>query len=183
MGVVGTPSGSGRALRLDPFALPMRYAARDHAADDEIRQIELDRDRVMLRRAVRGIRMNVGVPVAEFRGVTMRMLPPDGEEPAAVAVTLDHRDNGLSVPLNLSIESAMTAADHVRSIALFSEKNPRPLIAKFQLGAAAGRAEVATRVRLNGSQRLLAVAQLSDGSWWSGGAEVVVTESACLDDS
>lgn len=92
-------------------------------------------------------------------------------------------DNGLSVPLNLSIESAMTAADHVRSIALFSEKNPRPLIAKFQLGAAAGRAEVATRVRLNGSQRLLAVAQLSDGSWWSGGAEVVVTESACLDDS
>ena len=92
-------------------------------------------------------------------------------------------DNGLSVPLNLSIESAMTAADHVRSIALFSEKNPRPLIAKFQLGAAAGRAEVATRVRLNGSQRLLAVAQLSDGSWWSGGAEVVVTESACVDGS
>ena len=105
MGVVGTPSGSGRALRLDPFALPVRYAARDHAADDEIRQIELDRDRVMLRRAVRGIRMNVGVPVAEFRGVTMRMLPPDGEEPAAVAVTLDHRDNGLSVPLFVASDS------------------------------------------------------------------------------
>ena len=53
-------------------------------------------------------------------------------------------DNGLSVPLNLSIESAMTAADHVRSIALFSEKNPRPLIAKFQLGAAAAAAKVVT---------------------------------------
>ena len=46
-----------------------------------------------------------------------------------------------------------------------------------------GRAEIDTRVRLNGSQRLLAVAQLSDGSYWSGGVEVVVTESACLDDS
>ena len=56
-------------------------------------------------------------------------------------------------------------------------------MATFHLGAQAGRAEVATRVRLNGSQRLLAVAQLSDGSYWSGDAEVEVTESACLDAS
>ena len=68
MGVDGTP-GSGRALRLDPFALPVRYAARDGGADGQIRQIELDRERVVLRRAVRGIRMKVGVPVNEFRGV------------------------------------------------------------------------------------------------------------------
>jgi sulfur-oxidizing protein SoxY len=40
---------------------------------------------------------------------------------------------------------------------------------------------VATRVRLNGSQRVLVIAQLSDGSFWSGSAEVEVTESACLD--
>jgi sulfur-oxidizing protein SoxY len=92
-------------------------------------------------------------------------------------------DNGHSVPLRLRVESPMTAAQHVRSIALLSEKNPRPLIARFKFAAGAGRAEVATRVRLNGSQRLLAVAQLSDGSYWSGGVEVVVTESACLDDS
>lgn len=92
-------------------------------------------------------------------------------------------DNGHSVLLKLRVDSPMTAAAHVRGIALFSEKNPRPVIAKFRLGAGAGRAEVATRVRLNGSQRLLAVAQLSDGSYWSGGVEVVVTESACLDDS
>ena len=76
---VGAPFGSSRALRLDPFALPVRYAARDGGADGQIRQVELDRDRVVLRRAVRGIRMNVGVPVAEFRGVSIRMLPPDND--------------------------------------------------------------------------------------------------------
>jgi sulfur-oxidizing protein SoxY len=90
-------------------------------------------------------------------------------------------DNGHSVPLTVSVESPMTAADHVRNITLLSERNPRPLMATFYLGPKAGRAEVATRVRLNGTQRVLAVAQISDGSYWSGTAEVEVTESACLD--
>jgi len=92
-------------------------------------------------------------------------------------------DNGNSVPLKVSVESPMTAADHVRSITLLSGRNPRPVMATFHLGPQAGRAEVATRVRLNGTQRVLAVAQLSDGSFWSGDAEVEVTESACLDAS
>lgn len=92
-------------------------------------------------------------------------------------------DNGHSVPLAVKVESPMTAADHVRSITLLSERNPRPIMATFHLGPKAGRAEVVTRVRLNGTQRLLAVAQLSDGSYWSGSAEVEVTESACLDAS
>jgi sulfur-oxidizing protein SoxY len=90
-------------------------------------------------------------------------------------------DNGHSVPLKVSVESPMSAADHVTSITLLSERNPRPLMARFRLGPRSGRAEVATRVRLNGSQRLLAIAQLSDGSYWSAAAEVEVTESACLD--
>lgn len=89
-------------------------------------------------------------------------------------------DNGHSVPLRVAVDSAMTAADHVRSITLLSERNPRPLMATFHLGRA-GRPEVATRVRLNGTQRVLAIAQLSDGSFWSAAAEVEVTESACLD--
>ena len=92
-------------------------------------------------------------------------------------------DNGHSVPLKVSVASPMTAADHVRSITLLSGRNPRPLMATFHLGPKAGRPEVATRVRLNGSQRVLALAQLSDGSYWSGSAEVEVTESACLDAS
>jgi len=92
-------------------------------------------------------------------------------------------DNGHSVALTVSVESPMTAADHVRSITLLSERNPRPVMATFHLGPRSGRAQVATRVRLNGSQRVLALARLSDGSWWSGDAEVEVTESACLDAS
>ena len=107
---VGRPSGSSRTLRLDPFALPVRYAARDGGADGQIRQIELDRDRVVLRRAVRGIRMNVGVPVSAFRGVAMRLLPPEGDEPAAIAVMLEHRDGGLSVPLFMATEAEDAAA-------------------------------------------------------------------------
>ena len=90
-------------------------------------------------------------------------------------------DNGHSVPLTVSVESPLTAADHVRSITLLSERNPRPIMATFYLGPKAGRAEVTTRVRLNGTQRLLVVAHISDGSYWSGTAEVEVTESACLD--
>jgi hypothetical protein len=81
MGVDG-PVGSGRSLRLDPFALPARYAARDGGADGQVRQIDLDRERVILMRAVRGIPMKVRLPVNEFRGVTLRTLfvAPEGDE-------------------------------------------------------------------------------------------------------
>ncbi len=72
------PSGSGRALRLDPYALPVRYAARDSGADGQVRDIELDRERVVLRREVRGIRMKIGVLVTEFTGVTMRNIAARG---------------------------------------------------------------------------------------------------------
>jgi Family of unknown function (DUF6101) len=98
MGAEGAP-GSSRALRLDPLALPARYVARDGGADGQVRNIELDRERVVLRRAVRGIPMKVGVPMSDFRGVTLKTLPPDGNEPAAVVVMLEHRDSALSVPL------------------------------------------------------------------------------------
>ncbi len=90
-------------------------------------------------------------------------------------------DNGHSVPLHVSVESPMTAADHVLSITLLSDRNPRPIMATFHLGPKAGRPEVVTRVRLNGSQQVRALAHLSDGSYWSASAPVEVTESACLD--
>src|SRR3954468_9762170 len=96
--------GSSRALRLDPYNLPVHYAARDNGAEGQIRNVELDRERITLRREVRGISMKIGVRVAEFAGVTMRTLPPEGEEPAAVAIMLEHRDSGLSVPLFVATE-------------------------------------------------------------------------------
>ena len=102
--VAGGPEGSGRALRLDPFALPVRFSAQDGGADGQIRQVELGRERVVLRRAVRGIPMNVGVPVAAFRGVSLRLLPAEGAQSPAVAVMLDHRDSALSVPLFIATD-------------------------------------------------------------------------------
>jgi sulfur-oxidizing protein SoxY len=88
-----------------------------------------------------------------------------------------------SIPCKVTVESAMTADDHVRAIHLFAPKNPRPALARFHLGPRCGRAEVATRIRLSGTQRVLAVAELSDGSFWSAEQEVAVTISACYDGS
>ena len=91
-------------------------------------------------------------------------------------------ENGNSVPLDIKVDSPMTEADHVRSLHVFAERNPRPLIASFHLGPHAGRAKVTTRIRLAGSQRVVAIAVLSDGSAWSDETEVIVTSAACLDE-
>jgi hypothetical protein len=93
------PAGTARTLRLDPFALPVRYPAQDQGADGNVRQVELHRERVVLRRAVRGMRMKLRLPVSAFRGVALRLVPSLADEPAAVTVMLDHRDTSLSVPL------------------------------------------------------------------------------------
>jgi sulfur-oxidizing protein SoxY len=90
-------------------------------------------------------------------------------------------DNGHAVPLKVTVSSDMTDRESVKTIHVLSERNPRPVIAAFHLEPHCGRAEVTTRIRLNGSQRVLVVAGLSDGSFWSGSAEVEVTETACLD--
>ncbi len=92
-------------------------------------------------------------------------------------------DNGHSVPLRVIVDSPMTATDYVRSVTLLAERNPRPIVATFSLGPWAGRAEIFTRIRLADTQEVLALAQLSDGSYWSGTAKVIVTELACLDGS
>ena len=92
-------------------------------------------------------------------------------------------DNGNSVPIRITVDSPMTAADHVQSIHLYSERNPVPNMANFYLGPRTGKAEINSRVRLAGSQRVTAVAKLSDGSFWYDAAPIVVTLSACLDES
>jgi sulfur-oxidizing protein SoxY len=91
-------------------------------------------------------------------------------------------DNGNSVPLSVSVESPMTEADHVAAIHVLTEKNPLPDVVTVHLGPRAGRAAIATRVRLADTQTVTAIAQMSDGSLWSDGAEVVVTLSACLEE-
>ncbi len=90
-------------------------------------------------------------------------------------------ENGNSVTLTVAVDSPMTPADHVRRIGVFNQKNPQPGVAVFALGPRAGRAAVTTRVRLADSQRLTAVAELGDGSFWSGTADVIVTLAACVE--
>jgi sulfur-oxidizing protein SoxY len=91
-------------------------------------------------------------------------------------------DNGNTVPITVTVDSPMTAAEHVTSIAVFNERNPEPEVARFTLGPRAGKASVSTRMRLATSQKLVAVARLSDGTFWSNTADVVVTLAACLEE-
>ena len=91
-------------------------------------------------------------------------------------------DNGNTVPLSVTVESPMTAADHVKAIHVFTEKNPQPNIVSAYLGPRAGRALITTRARIADSGVVLAVAEMSDGSFWSGSVQVIVTLSACLEE-
>jgi sulfur-oxidizing protein SoxY len=91
-------------------------------------------------------------------------------------------ENGSTVAVTVSVESPMTATDYVKGIHIFTEKNPQPNVISVHLGPRAGRASVATRMRLVDTQKIVAIAELSDGSFWSDTAEVVVTLGACLEE-
>jgi sulfur-oxidizing protein SoxY len=91
-------------------------------------------------------------------------------------------ENGNTVPMTVSVQSPMTAEDHVKSIHVFNETNPQPNIDNFYLGPQAGRAQVSTRIRLADSQKIVAIARLSDDSFWSATVDVVVTLAACTEE-
>jgi sulfur-oxidizing protein SoxY len=91
-------------------------------------------------------------------------------------------DNGNTVPITVSVQSPMTAADHVTAIAVFNERNPQRDVGRFRLTPLSGKAEVSTRIRLATTQKLVAVARMSDGSYWSHMVEVVVTLAACIEE-
>ena len=91
-------------------------------------------------------------------------------------------ENGNSVPMTVSVASPMTPTDYVKSIHVFNEKNPQPNLGNFYLGPRTGRAQISTRVRLADSQKIVAIAKLSDGSFWSVAADVVVTLAACTEE-
>lgn len=91
-------------------------------------------------------------------------------------------DNGNAVPLSVEVESPMTEADHVKTIHIFTERNPQPYVVTAHLGPRAGRARIATRARIGDTGTVMAIAQLSDGSFWSDSVRVIVTLSACLEE-
>lgn len=100
-----TPAGSSRAERLDPLSLPTSFEARDARADGGVRTIEIARDRVILRRAVRGVRMTINIRISEFLGVALRTI--DG----APTLILKHRDPSLSIPLAGGAEDVDAASE------------------------------------------------------------------------
>lgn len=90
-------------------------------------------------------------------------------------------ENGNLVEMRVSIASPMTPSDHVRAIHIIAEGNPLPNIVSFYLNSRSGRAVVTTRIRLADSQRVWAIAQMSDGEFWQGYAETLVTLAACTE--
>ena len=105
----GCPAGSGRALRLDPYALPLSFAASDAAADERVRHVELYRERVVVRRSLAGMRMALNMPVSAFAGVALRVVIGEGE--ATASVTLEHTDPSLALPLFESGEAGEAFAE------------------------------------------------------------------------
>lgn len=101
------PAGSGRAWRLDPRTLPVRFAAEDRSADGHTRTIELDRERVLLTRTVAGVHMRLNLPLGNFLGIAVRVLSAS----ETVAIVLEHPDAALSVPLHVAEESDNVIAD------------------------------------------------------------------------
>ena len=90
-------------------------------------------------------------------------------------------ENGNSVSMTVAVESPMTSEDYVKAIHVFNEKNPQPNVISVHLSPRAGRAHIATRIRLADSQKVIAVAEMNDGSFWSDELEVIVTLAACLE--
>ena len=90
-------------------------------------------------------------------------------------------ENGNAVPISVRVDSPMTAAHHVQEIVVFNERNPQRDVVRAAFGPACGRAQLDTRIRLATSQRLVALARLSDGSQWSAQVDVLVTLAACIE--
>ena len=92
-------------------------------------------------------------------------------------------ENGNAVPLRVSVDSPMTAADHVKTVFVFSEKNPVSNVVRFHIGPRSGQARVHTNIRLASTQHITVVARMSNGDLWAGAAQVIVTQGACIDDT
>lgn len=98
----GGCAGSGRTLRLDPFGLPVRFSAIDAAADGQMRDVELHRERVVVRRSLRGMRMALNMPLSAFAGISLRLVTDEGDAADTLAVVLEHKDPSLTLPLYLT---------------------------------------------------------------------------------
>ena len=88
-------------------------------------------------------------------------------------------ENGNTVPLSVSVDSPMNAEDYVKNVIIVAEGNPRPEVATFHFSPKSGVAEASTRMRLAKTQNVVAVAEMSDGSFHMTRREVKVTIGGC----
>jgi sulfur-oxidizing protein SoxY len=120
---------------------------------------------------------------AAMQGAIRRVIGEASVKPGKVTLDIPPLvENGNTVPCAVVVESPMTATNHVKAIHIFNEKNPQPNVITMRLGARAGRASVSTRIRLSDTQTVVAIAELSDGSFWSASTNVIITLGACLED-
>jgi sulfur-oxidizing protein SoxY len=123
-------------------------------------------------------------PVQDIRPLLDKLTGGAPLEKGGIEVELPAiAENGNSVPLRIRVQSPMSAADHVTAISIFAERNPRPAVATFHIGPQSGRAEVVTRVRLAGTQKVTVVASLSGNRFRMVQTDVLVTSAACLDEA
>jgi len=153
-----------------------------------MRDVKLTRRGALL--AASGVALGTALPVparantpgqmeAAIRSVTGQAKIQKGK------VTLDLPplvENGNTVSMSVTVDSPMTRENHVRAIHVFNEKNPQPNVITVRLGPRAGKAQVSTRIRLADTQKVIAIAEMSDGTFWSDTQEVIVTLAACLED-
>jgi sulfur-oxidizing protein SoxY len=147
--------------------------------------------REFLQAAAAGLGLGVVITVTPAQATPREMEDAIRRVVGAAAVTKGRvklelpplSENGNTVPLTVEVENPMTATDHVRAIHVFTELNPQPEVVSFRFGPRAGRARVSTRIRLANTQTVTAIAELSDGSFFSATAAVVVTLAACLEDA
>jgi sulfur-oxidizing protein SoxY len=142
------------------------------------------------RRFLAGVAIVTVLPFASARATPDAMAAAIKQVVGDVAiregrVTLDLPplvENGNAVPLTVSVESPMTEADHVKAIHVFNEKNPQPHVFDARLGPRNGKAQIATRIKLGDSQKIVAIAETSSGEFFSASADVIVTLAACIED-
>ena len=153
-----------------------------------MRDVKLTRRGALL--AASGVALGTALPVparantpgqmeAAIRSVTGQAKIQKGK------VTLDLPplvENGNTVSMSVTVDSPMTRENHVRAIHVFNEKNPQPNVITVRLGPRAGKAHVATRIRLADTQKVIAIAEMSDGSFWSDTVDVIITLGACLEE-
>ena len=128
------------------------------------------------------LRPATAAPTAASRAAVERFTGGQPVRDGRVVLGIDAVvENGNTVPITVTVDSPMTATDHVQRIAVFTELNPQPDVVVCHLGPANGRAHIATRMRMAQSQTVTALAQMSDGSFWRQRVEVVVALAACLE--